>query len=76
MLIQCFREKFFQEARLEGQQHGLMVILKTKFGTEGLKSLMDRIGKIADPEKLNSIIEVSVRAASPQEVLKFIEEMK
>ncbi len=61
MPIQYCREKFLQEARLEGQQHGLMVILKTKFGPEGLKSLMERIGKIADSEKLNSIIEVSVQ---------------
>ena len=76
MLIQYFREKFSQEGRHEGKQESLMLVLKAKFGTEGLMSLIDRIGKIADSEKLNSIIEVSARAASPQEVLKFIEEMK
>jgi hypothetical protein len=88
MLIQYFREKFSREGKQEGKQEGrregkqeafsesLIVILKAKFGTKGLKSLQSKIKKIADAEKLKALIEVAAKAASPQEVLNFIEAEK
>ena len=69
-----------QEGRREGKQEAfsesLIVILKAKFGTKGLKSLQSRIKKIADAEKLKALIEVAAKATSPQEVLNFIEAEK
>jgi hypothetical protein len=80
MLMQYFRDKFSQEGMQKGMQKGihqsLLLLFKAKFGTKGLKSLQSRIKNIADADKLNALIRVAATAASPQEVLNFIEAEK
>ncbi len=76
MLMQYFRDKFSQEGMQKGIHQSLIVIFKAKFGTKGLKSLQSRIKNIADADKLNALIRVAATAASPQEVLNFIEAEK
>jgi len=72
MLIQYFRDKFSQE----GLSESLRIFLEAKFGTKGFKSLQSRIKKITDTEKLKALMKAVARAASPQEVLNFIEAEK
>ena len=92
MLMQYMRDKFSQEGKQEGKREGrqegkregkqeafsesLTVIFKAKFGSKGLKTLQSKIKNIADVGKLKNLIEVAAKAASPQEVLNFIEAEK
>ncbi|HAO21607.1 MAG TPA: hypothetical protein DCQ37_14770, partial [Desulfobacteraceae bacterium] len=73
MLVQYFRDKFSQEGRQEGLSESLRVFLEEKFGTNALKLLENRIKDITDTEKLRTLTKAVARAASPQDVLNFIE---
>ena len=87
MLIQYFRDKFSQEGRQEGKQEGIQqgrqegifsslnVLLRVKFGVEGLR-LKDRIKQIADTEKLKAVLDAVELAKTPEDVLNFIEAEK
>ena len=76
MLVQYFRDKFSQEGRQEGLSESLRVFLEEKFGTNALKLLENRIKDITDTEKLRTLTKAVARAASPQDVLNFIEAEK
>jgi hypothetical protein len=79
MLIQYFRDKFSQEGRQEGIQEGIFsslnVLLRVKFGVNGLR-LKDRIKQIADTEKLKAVLDAVELAKTPEDVLNFIEAEK
>ncbi len=87
MLMQYFRDKareevrqeVRQEVKQEGMQQGIFsslnVLLRVKFGVDGLR-LKTRIKQIADTEKLKAVLDAIELAKTPQDVLNFIEAEK
>ncbi len=68
-----WKQELKHEEKQEAFSESLTVIFKAKFGSKGLKTLQSKIKNIADVGKLKNLIEVAVKAASPKEVLDFIE---
>jgi len=65
-----------QYLKSEGFQEGLYVLFEEKFGTNALNLIQTKIREITDTEKLKALMKAVARAASPQEVLNFIEAEK
>ncbi len=72
MGIQQGVQQGVQQGMYDGIFQSLKVAFEARFGADGI-SLHDRIKHISDIERLKTILETIIKAKTPEEVFKFIE---